>query len=341
MPQPRMGRKPHMNLSTTLSGTTVIEVAAYIPGPVCTQILAGLGATVVKVERPGGDPMRHMPPLGPDGQNPQFALMNAGKTCVELDLKAEDGAAELRRMAAAADVIVDGLRPGALDRSGLGATALRTINPRLIYCAISGYGLSGPDSTRAGHDLNFVALSGFLAMTGVGGTPALPGAQLADMTSGLSGATAILAALQLREKTGLGGVIDLPMHGAMRWLMAPWMATARAGVSIDAIGGTLTGDQACYRLYRTADGRHLAVAALEPHFWSRFCAAIDRPDLVAAQYNQPAQPALSAAVAAIIAEHPLAHWQAHFADIDACVTPVLRVEEAAERGAVGVGLPIA
>lgn len=330
-----------MNLSTTLSGITVVEVAAYIPGPVCTQILAGLGAAVVKVERPGGDPMRLMPPLGPDGQNPQFALMNAGKTCVELDLKTDAGAAELRRIAATADVIVDGLRPGALDRSGLGAAALRALHPRLIYCAISGYGLSGPEATRAGHDLNFVALSGFLAMTGVGGTPAMPGAQLADMTSGLAGAAAILAALQQREKTGLGGVIDLPMHGAMRWLMAPWMATARAGVSIDAIGGTLTGDQACYRLYPTADGRHLAVAALEPHFWSRFCAAIDRPDLVAAQYDRQAQPALIAAVAAIIAGQPLAHWQALFARVDACVTPALRVEEAAERGTVGVGLPIA
>ena len=322
-----------------LAGIHVVEVAMYIPGPACTQILAGMGARVTKVERPGGDPMRSMQPLDAAGQSPQFAALNSGKQSVTLDLKSAEGAAALRDLVRGADVVVDGFRPGVLDRLGVGAAALRAENPRLIYCAISGFGAAPGDSGMAGHDLNFVARSGFLAMTTAGGEPAMPGAQLADLTSGLVAATAILAALHARERTGTGAFLDVPMDDSARWLMEPWYAVSQAGIVVDAeTGHVISGNLACYRVYQAADGRHLAVAALERHFWDRFCVAIDRPDL-APRHEAPDQPALIAEVAAEIARRPLAEWGAIFAEVDACVTPVLTVAEAAH-GTASVELPV-
>jgi crotonobetainyl-CoA:carnitine CoA-transferase CaiB-like acyl-CoA transferase len=284
--------------------------------------------------------MRTMDPLDAAGDNPQFVALNRGKQSVTLDLKSAGGAAALRDLVLSADVLVDGFRPGVLDRLGVGAKALREESPRLIYCAISGFGAAPGDSLMAGHDLNFVARSGFLAMTTAAGEPAMPGAQLADLTSGLVAATAILAALQARERTGEGAFLDVPMDAAMRWLMAPWHAVAQAGVAVSAEDGhILSGNLAYYRVYRTADGRHLAVAALERHFWERFCAAINRPDL-SPRHDDPDQPTLIAEVAAVIARQPLAVWREIFAEVDACVTPVLTVAEAAAAGRAGVELPV-
>ncbi len=322
-----------------LAGIHVVEVAMYIPGPACTQILAGMGARVTKVERPGGDPMRVMPPLDAAGQSPQFVALNSGKQSVTLDLKSAAGAAALRDLARTADVLVDGFRPGVLDRLGVGAAALRAKNPHLIYCAISGFGAAADDSGMAGHDLNFVARSGFLAMTTAGGEPAMPGAQLADLTSGLVAATAILAALHARERTGAGAFLDVPMDDSARWLMEPWYAVSQAGIAVDAEKGhMISGNMACYRVYPTADGRHLAVAALERHFWDRFCATIDRPDL-APRHEDLDQPALIAEVAVEIARRPLTEWATIFAEVDACVSPVRTVAEAAY-GPASVKLPV-
>jgi crotonobetainyl-CoA:carnitine CoA-transferase CaiB-like acyl-CoA transferase len=317
-------------LEQTLSGIQVIEVATYVPGPVCTQILRGLGAEVTKVSRPGGDPLRNLPPL-----DAAYELFNAGKREIEVDLRSAAGAATLRDLVLGADILVDGLRPGALERMGLGASMLHGLNPRLIYCALSGYGLSGADRERAGHDLDFVARSGLLATTAVGGVPALPGTQLADMVTGLTAVTAILAALQARERSGVGGILDVSMLGATRWLMTPWYEVARLRPGAEP----LNGNQACYRVYRTADGRYLAVAALEAHFWGRFCQALGRPELVARQHDAD-QAALAAALAATIAERPFAEWHQIFADLDACVSPVLTVEEAAADGVVSISLPV-
>ncbi len=319
-----------MALTQALTGVHVLEVATYLPGPACTQILAGLGARVTKVSRLGGDPLRELVPL-----DATYDLFNVGKTELELDLKAPEGAAALRELAGSADVLVDGLRPGALARMGLGATALRAARPQLIYCALSAFGMEGAASGRAGHDLNFVALAGLLATTTVGGEPALPGTQLADLVSGLTAATSILAALLERARSGVGCTLDAPMLGAARWLMAPWYAVeqARPGVRL------LTGERAYYRTYRTADGRYLAVAALEPHFWARFCDALGRPELGPRQHEAD-QSALAEEVAAVVAQRSLAAWRSVVDDLDACVTPVLTVEEAAGAGAVSMGLPV-
>lgn len=320
-----------MGLEGALAGIHVVEVAAYVPGPVCAGVLGALGARVTKVSRPGGDPLRGLPYLAP-----AYPLLNAGKEELELDLRSAEGAARLRALASEADVLVDGLRPGALERLGLGADALQQLNPRLIYCGLSGFGAGGEEAERAGHDLNFLALSGLIAATRAAGEPAIPGAQLADMVGGLVAAAAILAALHARAASGAGCVIDAPLLGAARWLMAPWHAVARAGAGPTA--DALTGGQACYRLYRTADGRELAVAALEPHFWARFCAAIGRQDLVSRQHDAD-QATLIAEVQGVIAGRTLAGWAAQFAEVDACVTPVLSVAEAAQGGEPGVRLP--
>lgn len=327
-------------LRQALTGIHVIEVAAYIPGPACTQILVGMGAQVTKVERPGGDPMRGLEPLDATGESPQFRVLNQGKDHRTLDLKLAEDVAHLRELVKTADVLVDGFRPGVLERLGLGAAALHELNPRLIYCAISGFGTRPEDSRQAGHDLNFVARSGFLAMTSAGDELAMPGAQLADLTSGLMAATAILGALHARDRTGLGCFLDVPMDRAMRWLMEPWYAVVQAGIPVSKEEGTiLAGSLACYRLYRAADGRYLAVAALEPHFWERFCRAIERPDLVS-QHLDADQRAVMAEVAAVIASRPLDTWGAVFATVDACVTPVRTVAEAAAEGLAQIELPV-
>jgi alpha-methylacyl-CoA racemase len=323
-----------MMLEGALAGIHVVEVAAYLPGPVCTGVLAALGARVTKVSRPGGDPLRSLPYLAP-----AYPVVNAGKAEMELDLRSAEGAERLRALASEADVLVDGLRPGALTRLQLGAEALRSLNPRLIYCGLSGFGAVGEGAGRGGHDLNFLALSGLLAATTAAGEPAIPGTQLADLVGGLTAATAILAALQARGPSGLGCAIDAPLLGAARWLMAPWHAVEGAGAMGEMEpAAALTGRQACYRLYRTADGRHLAVGALEAHFWARFCAAIGRPELGARQHAFD-QPALIAEVEAVIAARSMAEWAAVFAEVDACVTPVLSMREAAGGWTPSVGLP--
>ncbi len=319
---------PHTH---ALNDLKVIEVAAYIPGPVCTQILADMGAAVIKIERPGGDPMRHMPPR-PDhgGDNPIFTAINRGKHSITLDLKQPESVDAFRTLAQDADILVDGYRPGVLTRLGIDPAELRALNPRLIYCALSGYGANSPMRNVAGHDLTYLALSGFLALTHVEGTPAMPGTQIADMASGLMAATAILGALRERDQTGRGTFLDMALSDAALWLMTPWLAVQRGGLaSGKEPEKLLSGMLACYNRYATADGRYLAVGALEPHFWANFCNALERPDLIAGQYDLTAQPALRDAVAALIVTQPLAHWQAVFANVDACVTPILTLEEAA------------
>ncbi|MCG8350634.1 MAG: CoA transferase, partial [Chloroflexales bacterium] len=318
-----------MNSDRILSDIRVIEVAAYIPGPVCTQILADLGATVIKVERPGGDPMRHMGPRTADGVNPMFLAFNRDKEFVELDLKTTEGAAKLRDLAQEADILLDGFRPGVLTRLSVGAEQLQAINPRLIYCALSGYGATGPQQQTAGHDLNYVSLSGLLALTTVGGVPALPGTQIADMVSGLTAVTAILVALYERNRSGKGSTLDIAISDSAFWLMAPWLAVQRGGdAGQTAQKNMLSGALACYNLYRTADKRYLAVAALEPRFWANFCTIIERPDLIALQYAPTAQPMIQETVAQIIATRSLEYWTQVCAEADTCVTPVLTLEEA-------------
>jgi crotonobetainyl-CoA:carnitine CoA-transferase CaiB-like acyl-CoA transferase len=308
--------------ASALEGLRVVDLTRYIPGPYCTMLLGDLGADVIKVEEPpAGDPTRAVAPLVA-GEAAVHVALNRNKRSVVVDLRQEAGIALVRRLAARADVLVEAFRPGVLERRGLGAEALRADNPRLVYCSISGYGREGPLAPRAGHDLDYAALGGLLA-----DREAPFPTQLADMTGGLLAAFGILAALQARERTGRGQVVDVSLLEGVLALMSVPAARVLAGGSV---ANELTGLYACYNIYSCRDGRRLAVGALEPKFWERLCRALEAPELVARQWD-PQQDDVKAALARILAARDRDEWLRRLAEVDACVEPVLELAEALGR----------
>jgi alpha-methylacyl-CoA racemase len=321
-------------LSGLLDGLRVIDLTRNLPGPFATRMLADLGAELIKVEPPEGDPARPLAPL--------FEALNHGKTCRTIDFKQPADLDRLREWVMDADVMLDSFRPGVLDALGLGHERLSTLNPRLVMVSITGYGQSGPWAHKAGHDLNFLAMSGVLDQmrNPVSGDLALSNVQWGDLAAGSSMACiATLAAVLEARRKGKGRHIDVSMtHGlhahlvmpkATGSLMAP-MLGRQPGPGEDLLNGALP----CYNLYPCADGRTLAVGALEHKFWRLACGAFERPDWVNQHWqrgqmpNSPECKALRSAVAALVASQPLAHWVNKFRDVDACVTPVLSLAEA-------------
>lgn len=294
-------------------------------------MLRRMGAEIVKVEGPaGGDVVRYMSPrVGPTSA--MFEALNGGKRGVVIDLKHGAGPGVLKRMAAHADVVVEGFRPGVMDRLGVGYESLRAANEALVYCSISGYGQDGPHARKAGHDLNYLALAGVLGQAG----PAGPGlaspmpVQVADVAGGAMNAViGIVAALFDAQRSGRGRWVDVSMaEGSLQFLL-PALADHFAGSTPQRGAGLLTGGAACYRVYRTRDDRELSVASLEPQFWAAMCAALNRPDLAgrqgeAMQAGSPVHQELEA----IFATQSLAEWTATFADFDACIEPLLTFDE--------------
>jgi alpha-methylacyl-CoA racemase len=299
-----------------LAGTLVVDLTRYLPGAFASRELQQLGARVVRVEPPEGDPMRHVAPAWDDA-------LNGGKESVAVDLKAEPELA--RALLARADVVLEGFRPGVAERLGVGpddapATA--------VYCRITGFGAVGRHAGRAGHDLNYLGWAGVLEDT----APGLPPLQPADLAAGALGAvTQILAALLERERTGEGTRLMISMtHGSHR------LVSHRLGG--DPLPRFLTGGIACYRMYATSDGRHLTVGALEPKFFVRLCETIGRPELAELHLAADAQEELGAELAAVFASRPLADWLELFDGEDVCVGPVATLAEAAaELGGPTVG----
>jgi crotonobetainyl-CoA:carnitine CoA-transferase CaiB-like acyl-CoA transferase len=285
-----------------LRGLLVVDLSRYLPGPFATRELLRLGARVVRLEAPGGDPLRTIAPAWD-------SALNAGKESVVCDLKADPALG--RALCSRADVVLEGFRPGVAERLGVGRADLPE---RVVYCSITGFGVSGRHAGRVGHDLNYLGWAGTLADT----APALPPVQVADLASGaLAAVTEILAALLERGRTGRGSHVVVSMtHGAHR------LAAHRLGG--EPFPRLLTGGVACYAVYATADGRHLTVGALEPAFWRRFCEVLGRDDLVERQW-EPELPEL----AALIASRPLADWLELFDGEEACVGPVWTLDEAA------------
>ena len=317
-----------------LIGLRVVDLSRLLPGPYATLALADLGADVVKVEAPnGGDYLRWLPPLR-QGQSAYFAALNTGKRSLAVDLKRPEGVAVLRRLAAKADVLVESFRPGVMARLGLGYDALAAENPSLVYCAITGYGQSGPYRDRSGHDLNYEALSGILGLSGpAGAPPTVPPVQVADLAGGaLWGLSGILAALFARGRTGRGRFLDISMtDGALSTLHMALAAHLGAGAQAPSAGGELlTGGQACYGVYETSDGGFMALAAIEPKFWAAFCEAVERPDLLPRHTGNPRQVTETRALlAALFKSRPRAAWERVFERVDACCEPVLRPDEIA------------
>lgn len=318
-------------LGNALAGVTVLDLTRLLPGGYCSLLLADMGADVLKIEEPGrGDYLRAFPPLG-HTQSRLFTALNRGKRSLTLNLKTERGRKILLDLARRADVLLESFRPGVLDRMGLGYSTLRSANPRLIVCAISGYGQRGPLSARAGHDLNYLGYAGALPQfaprraDGVVPPPVVPGLQLADLGGGAFPATiAILAALFARERSGRGQFLDIAMtDGVLHWLL---MLAAQhwAGGAPDGGHGPLSGGYACYSIYTAADGLALTVAAVEPEFWANFCTTIGRAEYIPLQYaGWETQQRLFAELAELFAARPRAAWLELFGEHDVCVGPVL------------------
>jgi crotonobetainyl-CoA:carnitine CoA-transferase CaiB-like acyl-CoA transferase len=319
-----------------LSTLKVLDFTTLLPGPFATMYLADLGADVIHIEAPNRpDLLRLQPPfLDADGQvSASYAALNRSKRSLGLNLKHPDGPAIVKQLVTTYDIVIEQFRPGVMARLGVGYEQLCEANPALIYCAISGYGQEGPLAQRAGHDLNYLALSGLLSYSGHPDTGPHPlGTQIADIGGGTFGAlVALLAAVIHRYHTGEGQMVDISMlDGAIAWNVLAG-SDYLAGGDVPTYDSLLLNGGSQYRCYETADGRYLAAAPLEPHFWQGFCEAIDRPDLIG-KLSLPGSPemdALQAEIAETIKARSLAAWQEIFAARDVCVEPVLSLDEMA------------
>jgi crotonobetainyl-CoA:carnitine CoA-transferase CaiB-like acyl-CoA transferase len=328
-----------------LAGVTVLDLTRLLPGPMATMHLADLGAEVIKIEDPGaGDYARAMGAM--DGEASYFfKLVNRNKKSLVLDLKAADDREVLLGLVERADLLFEGFRPGVMARLGLDYANLSARNPALVMCSITGYGQSGPYAQRAGHDINYLGYAGVLDQMGVAGAaPALSNLQVADLLGGaLTPLVGALAALVDARARGRGRQLDVAMTDAalahnifpMARLLAEGRPRARGA-------DLLTGGVPCYNVYPTADGRHMAVGALEDKFWAQLCATLERPDLRPFGLSEgEAGERTRQALAAIFRSRTQAEWVALFDPVDCCVTPVLRLDEALDnaqlqaRGMVG------
>lgn len=312
-----------MTLTTLLAGVRVLDLSRLLPGPFCTRLLANLGAEVIKVETPlAGDYLRQAPPEF--GFGAMFEVLNAGKRSVAINYRNPRGRALVHQLAQQADVVVESFRPGGADKYGLGYATLSALNPRLVYCALSGYGQSGPLRLRGGHDLNYIALAGLLAVDQPPtGLPDLPKAQMADLAGGMLGAVGVLAALHQQARTARGAFVDAALvDGALAWML-PLAATMQAR-TLPPGPGPLSGALPNYNVYACADGLTVTLAALEPNFWSDFCRVVNRPDWLSDPYN----PALHAELTTLFASRPRAKWLTLFEAADVCLEPLLTPAEA-------------
>jgi alpha-methylacyl-CoA racemase len=312
-----------------LQGVRVIDFSTLLPGPMATLLLAEAGAEVIKIERPGrGEEMRgYAPKLGADSVN--FALLNRGKRSIAIDLKEAGAVDRLLPLIETADVVVEQFRPGVMDRLGLGCERLLEINTRLIYCAITGFGQSGPKSQIAAHDLNYIADSGLLNIAaGADGAPVVPPALIADIAGGAYPAVMnILFALRNRDQTGKGCKLDVSMSDNMftflYWAMGEGFVADRWPTPA---GGLIAGGSPRYQVYRTADDKFVAAAPLEQKFWETFCETIGLAEPLRDDSKEAS--ATKLAVAEIIRQKTAAEWERRFAGKDLCCCIVRSVQEA-------------
>ena len=316
-------------MSQALSGLKILDLTMNLPGPYMTWILALLGADVVKIENPsGGDYARAL--MGDGQSSPFFEAVNRNKKSVALNLKHPEGKRLFVKLLNNYDVLVEGFRPETMERLDLGFDVLSAINPRLIYVSISGYGQSGPNKMRAGHDLNYLALAGIIGMTGArNGDLAMPGVQIADVAGGsLMALTGLLAAVIQRERTGKGQFVDVSMYDGAFSMATMVFAGVESGMEFPEPGKMmLNGRFPCYGLYKTSDGRYMSLGALESKFWKNFCMAVGREDLLGAQFGGPE---VITELARLFASKTRDEWTEFMAEADACCEPVLNLNEAAD-----------
>lgn len=316
-----------------LAGIRVVDLSLFLPGPMLTLMMADQGADVMKVEPPTGDPARAMEPMEA-GQSVWFRNLNRGKRCTRLDLKTEAGREALWAHLADADVLVEGFRPGVMERLGFGYEAVSARNPAIIYCSISAFGQTGSMAEHPAHDMAVQSLAGFLSVNdGADGTPVVPGVPSADMAAGLTGLSAVLMALIGRQRTGRGEYLDIAMFESL----LPWCAhiagTAIAGgPSPVSRAQRSLGGAAFYHVYRTKDDRHVVLGGRETKFVRTLLVALGREDLIA-MADQPAgqQDSLIAFLQDTFASRSRAEWEDWFADKDVAFSPVLDFREALDQ----------
>jgi alpha-methylacyl-CoA racemase len=327
-----------------LSGIKVLDLTRLLPGAIATLLLADMGADVIKLEDPqGGDYARWMPPLV-DGLGAFFRASNRNKRSLILNLKDAGGQAALHRIIKTADVLVEGFRPGVTARLHCDYETLRAINPRLVYCSLSGWGQDGPYAEVSGHDLNYVSLGG---VQGATRTPHPLGGQIADVGGAYVSIMGILAALFQRERTGKGDFVDASLFEAgMPFAMYPFVESMTTGLPPGK--GTLTGGMAFYEVYTSSDGEPLALAAIEPKFWQNFCNTVGHPEWIAPHQDMTQQDELKRQISAMFATKTAAEWDALLRDADCCFTRITPSAKLADdphimqRGMAGVdaaGLP--
>jgi len=317
-----------------LDGLKILDLTRLLPGGYCSLLMADFGADVLKVEDTGmGDYIRWSPPFYEGAEQTAssalFLALNRGKRSIRLDLKNDRGKEIMLRLARDADVLLESFRPGVLDRLGVGYERLRQENPRLVYCAISGYGQDGPNRDRSGHDMNYLGLGGLLGLTGeADGPPMQAAGQIADLGGGaLMALVGVLVALRERERSGEGQLVDCSMFdGSLSWL-AMVAAEMFATGNVPRRGGLhLAGGIICYRPYRCADG-YVTLGALEPKFWAEFCRGVGREDLLEHAFDAPGSDA-HRAVSDVFAARTREDWRAFASEHDCCLEPVLELDEA-------------
>jgi len=324
-------------MSGALDDVRVLDLTRLLPGGFCSLLMADMGADVVKVEDTGmGDYVRWAPPYHGDDSHQALGTrsalylgLNRGKRSIRLDLKQDAGRDALLRLAKDFDVVLESFRPGVLDRLGCGYEAMRAANPKVVYCAITGYGQSGPNTARAGHDMNYLGLIGLLGLTGEpGGRPIQAAGQIADLGGGaLMAAFGVLAALREREVSGEGQLVDVSMaDGALSWLAMTAAAYLCDGRVPERGAEQLTGKFVCYYPYEAADG-WVTCGALEPKFWASFCQNTGHPELIEKQFDTPGAEAWQA-IAAIFRSKTKDEWRAFNDEHDAMIEPVLDLGEA-------------
>ncbi|MBW3608127.1 MAG: CoA transferase [Actinobacteria bacterium] len=320
-----------------LAGVRVLDLSRLLPGGFCSLLLADYGADVLKVEDVGmGDYIRWSPPYvegaAQSARSALFLALNRNKRSIRIDLKQQAAREVLLALVREHDIVLESFRPGVLDRLGVGFDAMREVNSKLVFCSITGYGQDGPLRDRAGHDMNYLALTGLLGLTGEpGGPPVQPAGQIADLGGGaLMAAFGILAALREAERTGEGQLVDVAMaDGGLSWLALVAARFLNADGAEPPQRGMLelAGGLACYRPYACADGRWVALGALERKFWDAWCRGVGRDDLVGEQFAAPGSEA-HAEVQAIFAARSRAEWEAFAIEHECCLEPVLDLDEA-------------
>jgi len=302
-----------------LENVRVIDLSQYIPGPFATRQLADLGANVIKIEPPGGDPMRFFMHGDTDELSPVYRHINRGKRICMLDLKTDEGKQCLTDLLAGADILLESFRPGVLARLGFDRNELDRINPGLIHCALSGYGQNGPYASRAGHDINYNALSSQSIVSGSAQRPVIGYPPIADHAAAMQASVAMLAALHARGHNPGSIYLDISIaESIMSWQYLPILTNAEARAA-----SILNGGAACYNIYQCADARFISLGAIETGFWKNFCDALQKPQWISQQYASMPQQTLIAEVAEHIIRRPLDYWHQLLDTLDCCYAPLL------------------